>query len=55
MQISNYRGVTLGSHFGKLFCQILKRRLTTIVDREGIWGKHRAGLLEDEADGRSAV
>ena len=43
-QISNYRGVTLGSHFGKLFCQILKRRLTKIVERRVSWGKHRAAL-----------
>ena len=34
--IGNYRGVTLGSHLGKLFCQILKSRLENVVEREGI-------------------
>ena len=34
--IRNYRGVTLGSHLGKLFCQILKSRLENVVEREGI-------------------
>ena len=43
-QISNYRGVTLGSHFGKLFCQILKRRLTKVVEREGILGEAQGGF-----------
>ena len=43
-QISNYRGVTLGSHFGKLFCQILKRRLTTVVEREVHFESVRKGL-----------
>ena len=38
-QISNDREVTLGRHFGKLFGQILKRRLTTVVEREGILGE----------------
>ena len=44
MRIGNYRGVTLGSHFGKLFCQILKRRLTTVVEKEGILGEARGGF-----------
>ena len=43
-QISNYRGVTLGSHFGKLFCQILKRRLKRVVEREGIFGEAQGGF-----------
>ena len=43
-QIGNYRGVTLGSHFGKLFRQILKRELTTVVKGRVSWGKHREAL-----------
>ena len=42
--IGKYRGVTLGSHFGKFFCQILKRRLTTVVEREGILGEAQGGF-----------
>ena len=37
--IGNYRGVTLGSHFGKLFCQILKARLEKVAEKEGILGE----------------
>ena len=34
----------MGSHFGKLFCQILKRRLTNVVEREGIVGDAQGGF-----------
>ena len=34
----------MGSHFGKLFCQILKRRLTKVVEREGILGEAQGGF-----------
>ena len=30
--VSNYRGITLGSHIGKVFCSILKQRLCQAVD-----------------------
>ena len=44
--IGNYRGVTLGSHPGKLFCQILKSRLEN-VEREGILGEAQGGFRRD--------
>ena len=34
----------MGSHFGKLFCQILKRSLTNVVEREGSWGEAQGGF-----------
>ena len=45
--IGNYRGVTLGSHLGKLFCQILKSRLENVVEREGILGEAQGGFRRD--------
>ena len=49
-QIGKYRGVTLGSHFGKLFCQILKRSLTKVVEREGILGEAQGGFTRQTVD-----
>ena len=46
--IGNYRGVTLGSHLGKLFCQILKSRLENVVEREGILGEAQGGSGETD-------
>ena len=44
--IGNYRGVTLGSHLGKL-CQILKSRLENVVEREGILREAQGGFRRD--------
>ena len=44
--IGKYRGVTLGSHLRKLFCQILKSRLE-IVERGGILGEAQGGFRRD--------
>ena len=45
--LGNYIGVTLGSHLGKLFCQILKSRLENVVEREGILGEAQGGFRRD--------
>ena len=42
--IGNYRGIMLCSHVAKLFCLILKDRLSKLVEGQGILGGHRAGL-----------
>ena len=42
----NYRGVTLGSHLGKLFCQILKSRLENVVESRVNWEKRKDGSGE---------
>lgn len=42
---NNYRGITLLSCLGKLFTNILDRRLTQFSDSKGIMGEEQAGLL----------
>ena len=39
--LGNYRGITLGSHIGKVFCTVLKERLGQAVD----------GVVLEEAQG----
>ena len=42
--IGNYRGITLGSHVAKLFCLILKERLSKVVEGQGILGESQGGF-----------
>ena len=38
---NNYRGITLNSCLGKLFCTILYNRLATIFEQENIYCKEQ--------------
>ncbi len=45
--IGNYRGITLGSHVGKLFCQILKTRLSRVVEGQRILSEAQGGFRKN--------
>ena len=45
--INNYRGITLNSCLGKLFCTILYNRLDPLLEKENIYCKEQAGFRKD--------
>ena len=44
---NNYRGITLNSCVGKLFCSILYKRLEPILENNNIYCKEQAGFRQD--------
>ena len=45
--INNYRGITLNSCLGKLFCSILYNRLDPLLEKENIYCKEQAGFRKN--------
>ena len=44
---ANYRGITLNSCIGKLFCTILYTRLDPLLEKENVYCKEQAGFRKD--------
>ena len=44
---NNYRGITLNSCLGKLFCTIFYNRLNPLLEKENIYCKEQAGFRKD--------
>ena len=44
---NNYRGITLNSGLGKLFCLILYKRLVSILENNNLYCKEQTGFRQD--------
>ena len=44
---NNYRGITLNSCLGKLFCTVLYQRLSPLLEKENIYCKEQAGFRKN--------
>ena len=45
--MSNYRGITVGSVFAKLFAMILEQRLSAWAENHAVKAKGQAGFRKD--------
>ena len=45
---SNYRGITLNSSLGKLFCQVINNRVVSFLESRGLFAKEQAGFRKHQ-------